>query len=178
MFKKYKSDGRAILYKGKNKRLSKNTEEDALHLNAFAIDSISILSFILESIKKDRIHIDIQRKDLNEDYQEIYDQLMNEEEIAGEVIIKNKNKEISNTEINHYEEEKIDNSDDFLPDDIVLIANGGEIPVILNNNHEEYIENMINKKYVEFVNESNKTENESNNLVNEFEKKNLKEIVG
>jgi hypothetical protein len=53
MFKKYKSDGRAILYKGKNKRLSKNTEEDALHLNAFAIDSISILSFILESIKKD-----------------------------------------------------------------------------------------------------------------------------
>lgn len=159
--------------------LEKGTDPEMLEyvsITPFNPDTEIYLPPIYESIKKDRIHIDIQRKDLNEDYQEIYDQLMNEDEIAGEIIIKNKNKEISNTEINHYEEEKIDNSDDFLPDDFVLIANGGELPVILNNNHEEYIENMINKKYEEFVNESNKTENESDNLVNEFEKKNLKEI--
>ena len=53
VMKKYSNDHRQLLYKGKNKRLTSFEEENSSKITAFALDSISIIQFVLESVKKD-----------------------------------------------------------------------------------------------------------------------------
>jgi hypothetical protein len=53
VMKKYSKDSRAILYSGKNKKLTFHEDENVNLYEAFALDAISIVQLILESVKKD-----------------------------------------------------------------------------------------------------------------------------
>lgn len=57
---------------------------------------------VFENLHCNRVHVDINRNDLDEDYREVYDILMNDEDILAE---------------------------DEMPDDFVLLANQGALPV-------------------------------------------------
>lgn len=53
VMKKYQNDSRVILYKGKNKRLVSYKDDQANIHEAFALDAISIIQLVLESVKQD-----------------------------------------------------------------------------------------------------------------------------
>ena len=53
VMKKYSQDSRTVLYRGKNKKLTFHDDESMNLYEAFALDAISIIQLILESVKKD-----------------------------------------------------------------------------------------------------------------------------
>jgi len=53
VLQKYKTDNRAILFKGKNKKLIGNLDDDNDLFDAYAIDATAIIEFVLECVKKD-----------------------------------------------------------------------------------------------------------------------------
>lgn len=52
VIQKYDRDTRVVLHKGKNQYLNRESEGGSLY-DAFALDAISILQLVLESVKKD-----------------------------------------------------------------------------------------------------------------------------
>ncbi len=83
----------------------------------FNPDTDEFIPPIYENLQCDRIDIDINRNDLDEDYREVYDQLMNDDEVK-----------------------------DDLPDDFVLKANEGINPLIPKMNFDNLISNILENK--------------------------------
>ena len=54
VFQKYRNDSREILFINRNKRLSNTQPDESSLLDAYIIDSNSIINFVLESVKSDK----------------------------------------------------------------------------------------------------------------------------
>lgn len=96
---------------------------------------------LIENLDCNREHIDIDRSELNDDYKEVFDKLQKEYDIK---------------------ESNEKDDDDFLPDDFVLIANGGTLPILVNDDAELLISNQLG--------DNNKVKN------SEFNEENLYEL--
>ena len=118
---------------------------------------------IFEAIHEDRIHFDLERNDLEEDYREVYDKLKDEIDVKEEDLVQ---KEIN--QIN--KKDKKEEEDGDFPDDFVLLANGGELPLALGeemNNLDNYKED---NRIIDFDDLENLQEEEVNTNLNQPKK--------
>ena len=114
--------------------LPKNVDPDILNYctkDEFNPETDEYVPPIFENLHCNREDIDFNRNDLEEDYREVYDQLMNE-----------------------------DDCEDELPDDFVMIANEGYLPIKPKSNIDEIISNIVNNKHTQIKEDVIKEEDE------------------
>lgn len=106
----------------------------------FNPDTDQFVPPVFENLHCNRVHVDFKREELEEDYREVYDNLMNDEDIE-EFRENTTNNKVEKKKLKDekYDKLEIEEDDDFLPDDFVLIANGGQLPLELLDNADEII---------------------------------------
>lgn len=141
VYKIFKIDSNDVKGKEYNEYgLPKDIDPEVLEyvsMEPFNPDTDQYIPPVFENLDCDRIHIDLQRNELDEEYREVYDNLLHDENVKEYKDVENKNK------INEIVEE----DNDFFPDDFVLIANGGKLPLEIDEDAKKLIYGDLKEAY-------------------------------